>query len=57
MSFYSEEEEHGKKQGILEACESMHQFCLKEGMDCEEEEQRAYTRMIIFLNNKFGHLR
>lgn len=46
-----------KKEGILEACQTMHQWCLQNGMDCEGEEQKAYTKMIVFLNSKFGHLR
>jgi hypothetical protein len=43
--------------GILEVCEEMHKFCLKEGMNCEPAEQRAYTRMIIHLNAVFGKYR
>lgn len=44
--------------GICEACEAMHKFCLIEGMEnVNPLEQRAYTKMIIFLNNKFGKYR
>ena len=46
-----------KEKGMREVCEIIHKFCLKEGMDCEPGEQRAYTQVIIFLTNKFGYLR
>lgn len=43
--------------GILEACEDMHKFCLKKGMECGPAEQKAYTRMIIHLDAVFGKYR